>query len=906
MKGKGKDLDQILDATLEEIRESRLDPAVEKAAADRVWNLVNQEIEQLSRDSERHQQIRDCSDFQALIPAHLQNGLTEAKALLLEDHVGECLPCRKALKRARTARRETPVAARSGQQSWVAKAAWRVAAAAAIFIVLVGLSVKTDLFSVEAGGLIQIELVDGEVFKVTDDGPVPLTSGEQVDFRDASGVRTGQDSSAMLRLPDGSAVEMNERAELTVQERRKLWERGRGDGVIDLARGNIIVEASDQGSGHLYVDTDDCRVAVTGTVFAVNSGLKGSRVSVIEGEVQVAYSGNNETLEPGQQATTRPELGKVPVRDEIAWSRNVERHLALLNELSRIAIEIDREIEGPGLRYSTDLLDLAPEGTVLYIAIPNVGTTISQAYELLQQKIGGNDLLSDWWSQSVAGTPVEDELQRTMDKIRTYGEQIGEEIVITLQLGETGEPDEPLVFTRLVDPAAFRSLIEAEIAGIAAASEHAPDICFLEGEAGAAACDGKFDLYLSIINNYLALGPKVDGVRRFLGTVQQGGRSAFTTSSFHRRLSDSYGDGAQWLVAVDLQSLLAQGPDEQERLSLDRLGLLDMQHVIAERKDFGDRAENRAVLTFDQPRRGIAAWLAEPASMGALEFISSDAYFAGGFVMKEPASVVQELFEYVAAEDSDFERSLAEFEDEHSINIREDIAGALGGEFAFALDGPVLPNPSWKLVVEVYDPARLQATFEWAAGRLSQLLQDEGREGFRTSQQESGGRVFHEIESLDTGISVHYMFVDGYMVASASRALLERSLQIRDAGASLTRSPRFTSLMPQDGHINFSAVLFQNMGPVLAPLAQLSNGAAQMGGEMEQLFGSLGSMTGPSLTLAYGEPNRIVFVNTSEGGILTSSLARFLSLDSLLSMQELVGEAVEEEADPRPVGVNEG
>ena len=185
--------------------------------------------------------------------------------------------------------------------------------------------------------------------------------------------------------------------------------------------------------------------------------------------------------------------------------------------------------------------------------------------------------------------------------------------------------------------------------------------------------------------------------------------------------------------------------------------------------------------------------------MGALEFISSDAYFAGGFVMKEPASVVQELFEYVADEDSDFERSLAEFESEHDIDIREDIASALGGEFAFALDGPVLPNPSWKLVVEVYDPARLQATLEWAAGRLNQLLQDEGREGFRTAQQESGGRVFHEIESLDTGLSVHYMFVDGYMVASASRALLERSLQIRDAGASLTRSPRFTSLMPRDG-----------------------------------------------------------------------------------------------------------
>ena len=249
---------------------------------------------------------------------------------------------------------------------------------------------------------------------------------------------------------------------------------------------------------------------------------------------------------------------------------------------------------------------------MIYIAIPNVGTILGQAYDLLQQKIGGNDLLRDWWSQSVAGTEVEDELQRTMDKIRTYGEQLGEEIVVTMQLNEGGEPEQVLVYTRLLDPAAFRTLIETEIAEIVE-NKYSAGICILEGEPGAATCGDKSDLYLSIINDYLALGPQADGVRRFMGTVQQGGRSAFSTSAFHQRLSESYRDGAQWLVAVDLQSLMAQGPDEGERLSLDRLGLLDMQHIIAERKDLGDRAENRAVLTFDKPRRGMASWLAEPA-----------------------------------------------------------------------------------------------------------------------------------------------------------------------------------------------------------------------------------------------------------------------------------------------------
>jgi hypothetical protein len=209
--------------------------------------------------------------------------------------------------------------------------------------------------------------------------------------------------------------------------------------------------------------------------------------------------------------------------------------------------------------------------------------------------------------------------------------------------------------------------------------------------------------------------------------------------------------------------------------------------------------------------------------------------------------------------------------------------------------------------MEVYDPARLQATIEWAAGRINELLAQEGRQGLRTAQSESGGRVFYEIESLDTGISAHYMFVDGYFVASASRALLDRSLQFRSAGATLTRNPRFTALLPQNAQINFSAVMYQNLGPVLGPLARMGEGtAANISPEAEEMLAGLGSMTAPSLTLAYGEPNRIIFVNTSEGGILASSLGRFLSLDSLLSVQQLLGQAVEEEHRSHHADVNEG
>ena len=53
---------------------------------------------------------------------------------------------------------------------------------------------------------------------------------------------------------------------------------------------------------------------------------------------------------------------------------------------------------------------------------------------------------------------------------------------------------------------------------------------------------------------------------------------------------------------------------------------------------------------------------------------------------------------------------LAEAQAKLGLNVREELAAPLGGEVAVALDGPALPVPSWKLAVEVYDPARLEAS----------------------------------------------------------------------------------------------------------------------------------------------------------------------------------------------------
>ena len=113
----------------------------------------------------------------------------------------------------------------------------------------------------------------------------PVVAGDAVKAGEA--VRTAADSRAVIELGDGTRIEMRERSQLSLN--------GTHDGIrISLDRGSVIVEAAKQRNGHLYVGTEDCTVSVVGTVFAVSAGVKGSRVSVIEGEVHVSQPSEQE------------------------------------------------------------------------------------------------------------------------------------------------------------------------------------------------------------------------------------------------------------------------------------------------------------------------------------------------------------------------------------------------------------------------------------------------------------------------------------------------------------------------------------------------------------------------------------------------------------------------------------
>jgi uncharacterized protein (TIGR03435 family) len=149
------------------------------------------------------------------------------------------------------------------------------------------------------------------------DGKRNIEFGESVRSNDATGL--------VVKLADGSRVEMRSESELSLERA--------DDGVrIRLHTGGVIVNAAKQRNGHLYVQTKDVIVSVVGTVFLVNADEDGSRVAVIEGEVHVQQGTTLKKLLPGDQVATNPLMVPMPVIAEIAWSRNAAAHMALLQQ----------------------------------------------------------------------------------------------------------------------------------------------------------------------------------------------------------------------------------------------------------------------------------------------------------------------------------------------------------------------------------------------------------------------------------------------------------------------------------------------------------------------------------------------------------------------------------------------
>jgi hypothetical protein len=957
----------MIDEAARAISDERIDESVVNQSAARVWARISEQsadgsfasannfaaaenaspaisnLENLNTmNANAHSEhINGCADFQSLIPAYLEGKLSTARKLLFEDHTNECIPCRRALKAQRAgaaaATATAPIyvrqparrAAGGGQQRAKANtpsiadrltktAVARLSIAAAL-VVCLGLGGLFVLERFDWSGrtlAATVETANGVIYVVSDAQSRQLLAGEPL--QKGERVRAAKDSSAVLRLADGSTVEMRERSEFSVSENR------RGVTIL-LDRGDVIVEAAKQDKGRLYVQTPDSLVSVRGTIFAVESGTKGSRVSVVEGEVKVNHSGKDETLLPGDQTTTNRNLEKTPVQQTVAWSRNAARYANLVSELAKLRREVNQRVQRPGVRYSSKFVNLLPENTVFYAALPNFSESLAESERIMQERIKQNPALAEWWKGNKGGGINE----QTLARIREFGSQLGEEIVVSAEMDAKGEPNGALVLGEVKDAGKFRAYLDNQLARFAKESGDsgggggAPNVRIIDDPMTAKvenasasrkaatqpAADGAKnakaqteELFVWIHNDIFAASPQIERLRSLSAALNAPEANRFSGSPFYQRITDVYRDGAGIVVAADLEKIVAKAisqdnePNaERRREGFNRLGLTSLRHFVVEQKEANGKTLSRAALTFGESNRGIASWLAAPGSMGALDFISSNANVATAFVVKEPALLVDDLLGFLETVEPDVRHRMQEIEKSQGFDIRNDFAAPLGGEFAFALDGPIFPTPSWKVVLEVYDQAKLQGAFERAIAKLNQfsMLHGKGKLILENTTG-AGSRTFYAIKSEQAGLEAHYTYANGYLVAAPSRALLEQSLNNRDAGNTLVRSARFRSALPADGNANFSAILYHDLAPLIQPLAEKMKNAGGEGltEEQRRTLSSIDANAPPTLAYAYAECDRITLAANTEGGAFGLSPATLVGLPNSFEMQHILSNAL--------------
>src|SRR6202158_2171662 len=424
------------DRLLSEIRNEQVDEQVVAQAGERVWKSIAGAAP--SADLSAHT-LRNCDDFQALIPAYLGKHLAPAPPFLFEDHVHACVACRHAVERARDGEVQTVWRVESKRPPSMAWR-WALGAAAVFTAAVAGLALNNaynnGLLPGQHSVRAAVQTVDGSLYSGSGSQMRVIPVGYAI--RNGDEIRTAKGSTAVVRLLDGSLVEMGERADLSVS---RAWKGT----TIHLNGGQVIVQAARQHSGRLYVATDDGLVSVKGTIFSVNHGTKGSRVAVIEGVVRVDFGENNTDLTAGQEATSGASVSKVPIQSEIAWSRNSAKYLALLGDFALLQKQF-AAIPGPGLRYNSDLLPSVPDHTVVYAAIPNLANTLGEAKGLFQERLRQSPALRDWWKQQQKGTGPK--LEDVLDQVKTFNSYLGDEIVFAVSKNGT-EYAAPVVLAKV-------------------------------------------------------------------------------------------------------------------------------------------------------------------------------------------------------------------------------------------------------------------------------------------------------------------------------------------------------------------------------------------------------------------------------------------------------------------------
>jgi hypothetical protein len=589
----------------------------------------------------------------------------------------------------------------------------------------------------------------------------------------------------VLRLADGSMVDVNERTELYVTA---AW----SGQAVHLQRGDIIVKAARQRRGHLRVLTRDSIASVKGTVFAVSAGMGGSVVSVIEGSVAVNQPGRQVLLSPGQQAASNPAFAST-VASAVSWSPDAESYLELLRSFVKIESELAKLPSE--LRTKSALLSYLPAGAVVYGTVPNPGLTIDRALSLAEEQSAQNATFGAWWNSETGRL-----LKQMTERVQSVNSMLGDEIVFSASLAGLEEAV-PIVMAR-VQPGKRAELSNA-LDGLFAVTGESPSS------------------YSSVSDDLMVVSNSPAHLTWALAHLGQGAGSPFAAA-----IGERYQRGVGWLIGMDAAPLVTMtAKDDAPPLQL--AGMIGMKYAFLEQRAPAGAMENEVTFAFQSARTGMASWLADAGSGGAAEYLPSDALVAGYVSTREPLQLFEEFTAQITKAEPDFERGLAEMDEKLGAGFAQNLAAAFGTEAALALTGFSTSGPTWVMASVANNPAVIDGSLQKLVDTFNAELapEDQGKR-IVLSQESAGGRTWSTMKPGALPIGITWTYDRGYLVAGSDRASAERAIATREGGSQLVWSPDFLGQLPSSAGLHPSAFGWLNPKGALGVLSMLTTNPA--------------------------------------------------------------------------------
>ena len=549
------------------------------------------------------------------------------------------------------------------------------------------------------------------------------------------------------------------------------------------------------------------------------------------------------------RSTTQPQEGD-PLQSQIATE--LDKYPGLLPAFGNLLEKLRRDVQLPDDRRQSDLLPMLAPTTMLYLGMPNYGEAAHQGLTIFREELEQSAVLRDWWRHGgLAKTGPE--IESAIEKFYELSQYLGEEIVVS---GEA-KKEKPsfLLIARLRKPG-LKEFLEAILKERPTQSPSALRI--LDLKELAAAKQGEASEFVVLVRpGFVIAGSGLDAVRRLNGRLEEKS-TAFGSTPFGRRLEQAYSGGTSLLAAGDLHEILSQFPQStpEGKKKLEESGFDDVKYMVWNRKHVGDRSLSETELSFGGPRHGAAAWLAAPAPLGSLDFVSPDSTLTATMILKNLGEIFDEVKQLSAGPNPGPLAFLEQMGQALHINVRDDVFAQVAGEITIEVKTFGTPQPEWKAVLRVNDADHLQE----ALAKLLQTFPAQPR------QFDEHGIHYHSFTfpSKPKPVEIHYAFVEGYMIVGSSHEFVAQAVKLRRSGESLAKSRKFLESLPPGNSAEASFLIYEDAAAMTAARFQ------QMSPEVAQALASLSAKSlsaspVPITFAAYGEPNAIRAVSASGG-----------------------------------------